>query len=146
MSHAMRAAAIIVFLCAPLAALAGSDQDAHIRAVVSEMLAAKDAQIERLESRVQELERQLAGTPAAPPPPSQPPLSSQVVVAPQPAPEPAASGMAEGLALSAFFSVTGTTEDSDDSTYGFGPVELHLDYELDESFAAALALVWDDGS
>src|SRR5262245_12604929 len=108
MSHTVRMlAAGFVLLCVPPVAAAGAD-DEHIRAVVREMLAAKDARIEQLEGRVHELEQQLArhdtSAPPAPPAPPVPPAPPAPPAAPVAELPP--SGMAEGLALSAFFSVT----------------------------------------
>ena len=93
MCHSVRVlAAMIVLLCSSGAVAADADEE-HIRAIVRQMLAEKDAQIEQLEERVHLLERQLAQQEpqAAPAPPQQAP----VAVAPVPAPAAAPAAKTE---------------------------------------------------
>ncbi len=142
--HRQRRAGLLACLLLLSPFLAGAARaatgEADVRAIVREMLAGKDAEIARLESRLRELEAEVKrlreGRAAKPD-----------ARGPAPVPEePATAGDGDGLQISGFFDVLARTENENDRPFDLGAFEVDLQYDLAGQFAVSSALVWDGGS
>ncbi|MDO9269555.1 MAG: hypothetical protein Q7T96_10665 [Methylobacter sp.] len=146
------------------AAGAASVSDEHIRQIVEELLKKKDQKIAQLEARLQQLEH--APTVVVAPPVEPGAAVNQKQAENTPAETGAApdakSGYAivnklgglteeveelkeaakeKGLDISGFFDVNAKTDNSTDQTFSVGSVEIDLEYNHTDNFAASSALV-----
>ncbi len=146
------------------AADAANVTDEHIRQVVEDLLKKKDQKIAQLEARIQQLEHEPK---TAIPPPLQPKVTAEVkspekvLVEIGKTPDTKAesavvskildlteevAGLKEaakekGLGISGFFDLNAKTDNSTDQTFSVGSVELDLEYDYYENFAASSALI-----
>lgn len=144
-----------------------SASDEHIRQIVLGLLKEKDQKIAQLEARIKQLEQ--PATPAAPEPANAVaaadtkasenskavPANTEKTSAVKPEPVIASkiSDLAEeleelreaanekGLDISGFFDINAKTDNATDQTFSVGSVELDLEYEHSDNFAASSALV-----
>lgn len=160
---------VLCFVLAP-AANAKTDDDEHIRQIVSSLLREKDQKIEQLEARIQQLEQGNRVTPVAVAEPGgQSKSAAADAVQPKPAVDAAAKTAASsgdestvsrklraldkkvdelkataeehGLDIGGFFDINAKTGNPTDQTFSVGSVELDLDYAHDEHFGASTAIV-----
>ncbi len=138
--------------------------DEHIRQIVESLLKQKDQKIAQLEARIQQLE-QSPTTVTNPPLPSNAVAESKSQEKPPAETEKALDAKSEhtiasklgdlseeveelkeaakekGLDISGFFDVNAKTDNSTDQTFSVGSVEVDLEYDYQENFAASSALV-----
>jgi len=139
--------------------------DEHIRQIVEALLKKKDQKIAQLEARIQQLEH--APTTLTPPPlqanivtnakspekaapadagkvpdaKSEHVIVSKISDLTEEVEELKEAAKEKGLGLSGFFDVNAKTDNSTDQTFSVGSVELDLEYDYFENFAASSALV-----
>jgi hypothetical protein len=149
---------------------AKTNDDEHIRQIVSHMLREKDQKIEQLEARIQQLEQEKQVTPVTI---TEPSVQNKNAVADAVQPKPVvdappktasnsgddstvtsklraldkkvdelkATAEAHGLDISGFFDINAKTGNPTNQTFSVGSVELDLDYAHDEHFGASSAIV-----
>ncbi len=145
-----RKLAVFLSICAllPASSMAVEEnaEEQRIRQIVSQMLAARDAEVQRLQSRIEALEsvleqqRQQPGIrPSASAPAGQDPVKPEVQVSRDEQHKfnseldaiktrLAEVNTTEGLAISGFFDVSARSENPDESTFTLGAVEMDLEY------------------
>ena len=149
---------------------AETNDDEHIRQIVTSLLREKDQKIEQLEARIQQLEQGNRVTPVAV---AEQGGQSKSAVADAVQPKPTvdaaaktaassgddstvtgklkdltkkvdelkATAEANGLNISGFFDINAKTGNPTEQTFSVGSVELDLDYAHDEHFGASSAIV-----
>jgi hypothetical protein len=141
--------------------------DEHIRQIVESLLREKDKKIEQLEARILQMERDrqnpAANSIASAAPkavadngiPHTPPETQAEATVNKPesgitgklhdldeeVQELKEAAQEKGLDISGFFDVNAKTDNSTDQTFSVGSVELDLEFEYQENFAASSALV-----
>ena len=150
------------------AANAGVDaagaSDEHIRQIVESLLREKDQKIAQLEARIQQLEHAPATVTNLPSPPNvvadvkpqeKPPaeagkapdaksehtITSKLVDLTEEVEGLKEAAKEKGLDISGFFDVNAKTDNSTDQTFSVGSVEVDLEFDYQENFAASSALV-----
>ncbi len=146
----------------PVFAESAADDEEKIRAIVQQLLHEKDSRIEKLEARIQQLEQQIADshqtpasqqaiTPVAQTVQSedrvQTPVDESALTRLEQEVDAIKESMADsGLQMSGFFDFSARTENSSESTFDLGSLELDLEYAYNPHYAASAALVWDGES
>ncbi len=151
---------LLCFACGRVLAEPGTDEE-KIRAIVQQLLHEKDSRIEKLEARIQQLEQQIAQSQPVSTPKTTP---DTVPVAPNSVNSQVVSDESvltrlekevdtikesmedNGLQMSGFFDFSARTENSSESTFDLGSLELDLEYAYNPHYAASAALVWDGDS
>jgi hypothetical protein len=152
----------LFFLATQVPAANATDvSDEHIRQIVEGLLKEKDQKIAQLEARIQQLEhapktetnlpqqpkvtasseKTPAETGKAPDAKSEHAIASKLVDLTEEVEGLKEAAKEKGLDISGFFDVTAKTDNSSGQTFGLGSIELDLEYEYGDNFAASSALV-----
>ncbi|RME33298.1 MAG: hypothetical protein D6786_08080 [Gammaproteobacteria bacterium] len=138
---------LLLLACTSVTVPAPAATDAEVRSIVREMLAEKDAEISRLQHRLQELETEVKQLRDREPVPAGPASTPAVSAAPgAEVAQEAADEDADGLQISGFFDVLARTGNEGDRPFDLGAFEIDLEYGFADQFAVSSALVWDGGS